>query len=503
VFWVRRGEPLRFAGGFHAFPGGRLDPADAAIPVRGAAAEAAAILACACRELFEETGVLLARGAERVPGPAREAARRALLGESSERLAKAGQPVVGQRPEPLPPTRGGSGRGGAHAPARDAGLFADFLREQRLALDAALLTRAGRWITPPFLPLRYDAHLFLSGLPEGEAPEVWPGELSGGEFIPAAEALARWARGEALLHPPNLWAITCLARNAPAQAVEAMRRPPECREHVSSRIEFQKGVFLCALRTPTLPPATHTNCWLLDLGDGGLALVDPGSGDAAELARLDALLAHLSEEGLRPRELWLTHHHPDHVGGVPALRARGLPLLAHPRTLALLGELGRGGTPVEDGALLHDRWRALHTPGHASGHLCFQDERSRALLCGDMVSTLSSIIIDPPDGDMGEYQRQLSRLLALAPRTLFPAHGSPAPNGAAKLEAYLAHRQEREDLVLAALDPPAALAEVTARAYPDVPRLALPVAERSCLATLLELEREGLAARDGERWKHG
>ncbi|BDG09856.1 MBL fold metallo-hydrolase [Anaeromyxobacter paludicola] len=500
LYWVRRGEPLRFAGGFHAFPGGRLDPADRELPVRGAAGEQAALVACACRELFEETGVLLARGAERVPAAARESARRALLEASTVRLATAGVPVPGGAGLSSPPPRGGAPEGAGEP--TDAALFARFLEAQRLTLDAALLTRAGRWITPHFLPLRYDARLFLAPLPAGEAPEVWPGELSGGEFIPAVEALARWARGDALLHPPNLWAVTCLARHPPDRAAEAMREPPECAAHVPARIEFQKGVFLCALRTPTLPPATHTNCWLLDTGDGGLALVDPGSGEPAELSRLDALLAHLAGEGLRAREIWLTHHHPDHVGGVAALRARGLPLLAHPRTLELLGDLGRGGEPVGDAALLHGRWRALHTPGHASGHLCFHDERTRALFCGDMVSTLSTVVIDPPDGDMAEYQRQLARLVDLAPRTLFPAHGSPAPNAVAKLEGYLSHRQEREDRILAALSPPAPLAEVTARAYPDAPRLMLPAAERSCLATLLKLEREGLAARDEDRWMH-
>ncbi len=102
---------------------------------------------------------------------------------------------------------------------------------------------------------------------------------------------------------------------------------------------------------------------------------------------------------------------------------------------------------------------------------------------------------------MAEYVRQLERVRALAPRTLFPAHGPPAPDGTARLGAYLAHRREREGLVVAALaDGGGTLAEVTARAYPDVPAMAHPVASRSCLAVLEKLARLGRVHADGDRW---
>ncbi len=110
VLLVRRGAERRFAGGFHAFPGGRLDPEDAEIAVAGAAGEDAALLACATRELFEETGVLVASGAAHVGAEARLAGRRALLE--------------------------GTITWGA------------FLRESGLSLSAALLAPAGRWVTP-------------------------------------------------------------------------------------------------------------------------------------------------------------------------------------------------------------------------------------------------------------------------------------------------------------------------------------------------------------------
>ena len=459
VFWVRRGERLAFAGGFHAFPGGKIDPGDRDTPVRGAGGDQAAELASAFRELYEETGVLLADGAERIPPAERASARRALL-EGRER-------------------------------------FPDLVARHGLVLDAARLARAGRWVTPAFSPVRFDAQFFLAAMPPGQEAVVWPGELADGGWIDCREALARWEDGRWPLHPPNRWAFECLAREPPAAALARLGSPPYCDDGVPRRIDFQKGLYVMPLRTPTLPPATHTNAYLVDLGDG-VAVVDPGASDPGEQARLDRLLDELAADGKPPREVWLTHHHRDHQGGVAPLAARRLPVRAHARTLDRAAAPIADARAVEDGALLHGRWRALHTPGHARGHLCFLDERTGALLAGDMVSTISTIVIDPPEGDMADYLGQLARLRALEPRTLYPAHGAPAPNAAAVLDAYIAHRAAREAKVRAAL--PGTLAEVTARAYDDTPPALHPVAERSCLASLEKLERDGRARRDGPIW---
>ncbi len=316
VFWVQRGEPMRFAGGFHAFPGGRLDEADRRVPVPGLGGEEAAVFACACRELFEETGVLAARGAERLSQTVRDAARRALLDEQVD--------------------------------------FAGLLRAHGLSLDPAALAPAGRWVTPPFSPLRYDARLFVARVPEGAEPSVWPGELARGEFVAVSRALELWERGEALLHPPNLWGIACLARASPPEALGLLRDPPHCRDFVTWRIEFQKGIWFAPLRTPTLPPAAYTNAYLLDLG-GSVAVVDPGSPWPEEQARLDAVLAMLAEDGLDASEIWLTHHHADHVGGLAPLTARGLPIRAHPLTASRISTGGVPVLPLGDGDLLHGR----------------------------------------------------------------------------------------------------------------------------------------------------
>ncbi|HEX9049640.1 MAG TPA: MBL fold metallo-hydrolase [Anaeromyxobacter sp.] len=455
VLLVRRGTERRFAGGFHAFPGGRLDPQDASVPVAGASGDGAALVACATRELFEETGVLLAEGAARVGREARRRGRRALLDVATT--------------------------------------WGAFLREHGLSLSAGLLEPAGRWVTPEFLPLRYDARLFLAPLPSGEAAEIWPGELSGGDFFPAARVLARWERGELLLFPPNLHAVRAVAASGPPP-LDLLRAPPER----SRWAEFQGGFVMAALRTPTLPPATHTNAWIVPAGDG-VAVVDPGAPDPAEQARLFAFLDRLAAEGRRTTAVWLTHAHPDHVGAAAAVAARyGVPVRAH--ALAEGRVAGVRIEPVRDGELLGGRFLALATPGHAREHLAFLDEPTGALVCGDLVSTLSTVVIDPAEGDMAEYVAQLERVRALAPRTLYPAHGPPAPDAVARLGAYLAHRREREALVVGALRPGGTLAEVTAAAYADTPPALFPVAERSCLAVLEKLRREGRARERGGAW---
>jgi glyoxylase-like metal-dependent hydrolase (beta-lactamase superfamily II)/8-oxo-dGTP pyrophosphatase MutT (NUDIX family) len=457
VLLVRRGAERRFAGGFHAFPGGRLDPEDRQLAVAGAQGEEAALVACAARELFEETGVLLARGAERVAAAARGEGRRALLDGS-----------LG---------------------------FGAFLSAHGLALEAAPFTPAGRWITPEFLPLRYDARLFLAALPGGEQAEIWPGELAGGGFLPVRSALDRWERGELLLHPPNLNAVRVLAREGEPR-LDLLRAPPD-RER---RIEFQGGFLLAALRTPTLPPATHTNAWIVPAG-GGVSVVDPGSPEEREQGKLFALLDALAAEGRPPREVWLTHVHPDHVGAAAAVARRyGIPVRAHALASGRVPDIGEI-VPFREGDLAGGRFRVLETPGHAREHLAFLDEESGALLCGDLVSTLSTVVIDPPEGDMAEYERQLERMWALAPRTLYPAHGPAAPDGASRLAAYRDHRREREALVIEALGAGGTLEEITARAYPDVPAAVHPVASRSCLAVLEKLAREGRARARGARFE--
>ncbi len=253
------------------------------------------------------------------------------------------------------------------------------------------------------------------------------------------------------------------------------------------------------LRTPTLPPATHTNTVLF--GRERSWIVDPATPHDAERARLLEALDARAEGGRPAHAIVLTHHHDDHVGAAAWLRAeRGLPIYAHPKTRDILGarvpvdEILRDGDVIVGSDAPDDRWEVMHTPGHASGHIVLWQGVRRGLIAGDMVAAIGTIIIVPPDGHMATYVAQLERLAELDPAWLVPAHGQVIDTPVAHLRGYVRHRLAREAQVVQALaQGPAELSTITARSYPDVPASLHPLAEYSCLAHLQKLEEEGLA----------
>ena len=458
LFVVRRARELRMFGGFVALLGGGLDAAD------GDVGDPEALVRCAARELFEEAGVLATRPTQ-----------------VSAALCDAARTTLCQR-------------------GADAAGFQRFLATHGLAVDGARFLPAGRWVTPRFVPTRFDAHIFVVEATPEDDPRVWPGELTSGEWIDPAALVAQWEKGDVLLHPPQSHLASMLASWNESGA-HSFSWDELCRgiatgghrdaEQVATRIDFQRGIITFPVITPTLPPAQHTNVYVV--GTREFIVIDPGSPYDDEQARLHVLLDELCAEGQTPRGVVLTHHHEDHTGGaVAAARHLGVPIFGHARTLDRLArdpevarEIIDDGAELDLAGPLPIKLRAVFTPGHARGHLSFHDERSGALICGDMVSTLSTIIIDPPEGDLGQYLGALERLKQLAPRTLYPAHGLPTQHAAEKLDEYLVHRRARAEALASALSGGARdLADLVAEVYADVPPIIHPLAARSALASL-------------------
>ena len=267
--------------------------------------------------------------------------------------------------------------------------------------------------------------------------------------------------------------------------------------------DLPAGVAVIPVRTPTLPPATHTNTWVL--GHQALTVVDPASPWPDEQARLADELRALG----RPVErLFLTHHHHDHVGGVEALRAAlgGVPVVAHPRTAALVADRIDVDEVVLDGEVLQcggQAWTAHHTPGHAPGHLVLHEPDSGALVAGDMVAGVGTIAIDPREGSLADYLASLEAMRALEPTVLLPAHGPPLRPPETVLSMYIAHRHGRTDQIRDALDRLGARTpvELVPEVYPALPPEVTLLAAAQITTHLVWMAEQGLARRDEERWR--
>lgn len=475
VFWVRQSEKLAFLGGFHAFPGGQLDQSDAETRVENCSdPEKAAMISCAARELFEELGVLAARGAEHL--------------------------TVGQRASLLDDLESG------RMP------FPKLLEHFDLFLDADDFTFVGRWVTPPFSPRRFDTWFFLVNCPAKQKPAVMPGELESGEWIRARDALASWQRSEVLCVPPVLHALSTLAGGIDDGLVQRFLSNPNAHRVPVRRIEFRPGFICFPVRTPTKPPATHTNCYIV--GSREIVILDPASPYEDEQQSLAQFVDELVREGRVIREIILTHLHPDHVGGVNALVNHldgKVTVAAHRLTAEALDPSIAVNRLIEDGDVIElsgdpaISLKAMHTPGHARGHLCFYEQRTGALITGDNVVGLGSVLIDPPEGNMRDYFESLRRMRDLPNLSvLFGAHGQAIGSPHAKLDEYISHRLEREANILAAVrDGASQPREIVERVYTDVNPKAHDMAERAVLAHLEKLEAENLVTRTGDgRFTH-
>jgi len=523
VFMLQRSLAAAFVAGAYVFPGGSIDAEDSAPQVLHRVvgmtdAEASAKLGlasgglgywvAAVRECFEEAGILLA------------------LDESL-------RPIDPQRAAGLERFRDALNSGDLS--------FADFLERERLLVPARSLAYCGRWITAPGRSRRFDARFFAALAPPGQSGSHDNAETIHNLWVRPEDALDRHARGEieivfatqntlkdlarfadassAFQHAENLpevptnracWAIgpegdKRLFRRADPPYFEIHWSDPQ--ETGETRVALVPGepkrldrlVTRVIAPNPGMMTGPGTNTYLV--GERELAVIDPGP---AIDSHIQAVLA--AGAG-RIRWVLTTHTHRDHSPAARAVAAAtGAQVLGRPAPPAA----GHDESYAPDRVLAHGErvragaitLRALHTPGHASNHLCYLLEETRMLFTGDHVMQGSTVVINPPDGDMRAYLASLEALLAEDIAILAPGHGYLVGDPHREIRRLIAHRLGREAKVAAALGGRAGqrVEDLVPAVYDDVPARLHAVAARSLAAHLDKLVAEGRAIESGGRY---
>ncbi len=525
VFMLQRTASAVFLPGAYVFPGGALDADDAGARARervrglddarasarlGLASGGLAYWVAAARECFEESGILLARD-------------------------RRDRPVDPRRAAALDPLR----------EALNAGrlAFSEFLEQEDLYIPAQEIAYYSHWITAPGRPRRFSTRFFVACAPEGQHGAHDRSETVHSVWVSAREALERGRRKEIELIYPTRSTLADLASfRAPRDVLEhamglgdievnaacwaldhegsqrLFRRadPPYHEIHWSDPEEtgatcfvIQPGIpkrldrYVTRVTAPNpgMMTGPGTNSYLVGRFDEGgeLAVIDPGPA-------LEGHVAKLVETGAgRIRWIFTTHTHLDHSPAAAALKAAtgatviGMPAPASARpggnqdTAYAPDRVPTDGERFAVGGL---HLRAVHTPGHASNHLCYLLEETRMLFTGDHVMQGSTVVINPPDGDMRAYLASLEALLEVDAAIFAPGHGYLIGSTKKEIRRLVAHRLAREAKVAAALrrrGAPATLEELVLDVYDEVSPRLHPAAMRSLAAHLDKLVAEGRA----------
>ncbi len=416
---------------------------------------------------------------------------------------------------------------------------ADFCRHFGLRLDTRGLAYYSHWLTPPGVPKRFDTRFFCALAPAGQVAQADLGEAVELMWLTPRDALS--AERALKLLPVTRRTLQDLARFGTAQAAfdearqrrdipltmprvaatrkgprivlpdelpwaEVGRLDPTGRGDVSCELLPGRAVRLSPrilrVTAPNPGPMTGpgTNTYLVGEPDGsGWTVIDPGPPSDEHL---QAVVAAAPGPIVR---ILATHTHMDHSPNAAALgRATGAPVYGrvadHPQwqdaSFAPVEQLQHGQRLALGPTTT---LRVIHTPGHASNHLCYLLEEERTLFTGDHVMQGSTVVINPPDGDMSAYLDALRALLDEDLEWLAPGHGFLVAQPQTVLRALIAHRLRREAKVAEALQrrAPCALDALLPEVYADVPPALHPMARRSLLAHLLKLEKDGAALREG------
>jgi len=526
VFMIRRTQSAAFMGGAHVFPGGGVDASDASAELQahfhglddveasrllGLERGGLAYWAAAVRECFEEAGLLLAHDANGEYANLNHAQRAQVFAQWRESV-RAGRATL-----------------------------AELCREHELRLAAGRMAYYSHWITQPGRPRRYDTRFFVAEAPASQTPSHDNSETVDHTWIQPAEALARHRRGEMQLVFPTIKTLESIARFETAAALMEFARSPRkmpimtprtassregkkllvpgdyayaevgkldpdgegsaaCEIAPGTVVQLSPKVRRITAPNPGFMTGPGTNTYLLG-ADRDVAVIDPGPDIAAHF---EALLA---ATGGRIRWILTTHTHKDHSPAAAMLKARtGAELIGMPpppfenqdQSFCPDRVPAHGERLAVAGCVL----RVIYAPGHASNQCCYLLEDEKLLFTGDHVMQGSTVVINPPDGDMAVYLDSLRQLQSEDIAWFAPGHGFLIDKTQEAVERLLVHRLTRENKVLNALRAAgaASIDSLLPVVYDDVHARLYPVASRSLLAHLIKLQGEGRVRASQDSW---
>jgi recombination protein RecT len=511
VLMTRRSMTASFAPGAFVFPGGGIDPEDGSARAYALARRRAdqtdvglTQAIAAIRETFEELGIALVCDAN---GHVPHAAEIATLDRNHSLLTQC--------------------------------------QSRGWQLAAHGVFHLAHWITDRDLPRRFDVPFLAAHVPPGQTPVADETEQFEPVWVAPKEALARYAAGDFFIIFPTIRTLEHLQSFTSAQAVlqacQAAQGPlftscpragwlagAEARymEHEAPfgelaltspdgqmvhHLDWQsqhpspllKHVQRLTAPNPGFMTGPGTNTYLVGDAATGYAVIDPGPADAPHLRRI------VQATGGAVRFIICTHSHPDHSPGAAPLaemcrtEAFCPPIYGRPS-----GPQARADSRFSPDHALQDQQSlvlrggsvshtllVLHTPGHASNHVCLVLVEDGLLFSGDHILNGSTTVIDPPDGDMNDYLVSLDTLAAASAlhqvEFILPAHGyviSDAPTAIAKLKAHRLAREAKIMVVMHA-DPNGSMDDWVAKAYDDVPARVWPIAKRSMLAHIQRISQ--------------
>ncbi len=363
--------------------------------------------------------------------------------------------------------------------------------------DVAQIRPLGLALTPPPAPVRFNTHFYAVVLRKQPDLKIDTNEVAAVDWATPEAWLQRYLDGALLAAPPTVAVFRALADSLEATEVPGLHfasRPPS----ELPLIESMHGVRQILVKSNTLPPAHHTNCFLLGDMQSHRVLVDPSPADDAEMEKLCALVQRY---GIH--EIFLTHHHPDH-------RERANEIARHFEVPMGMSEdtrlriVGLTGGDYFDGINLNTyregdvlcRWlgRAVHVyavPGHDEGQLALMPENRAWCLVGDLIQGLGTVVISKPEGNMRKYFESLRRIIALDPMTIYPSHGV-GMGSTYRLRDTLHHRELREKQVLALHHEGHSVDEMLGLIYPDLDPRLLPLARANIVSHYDKLHEEGV-----------